>query len=224
MLWYAVFSKKTSLKNYKKRLRVNRKILYNSCIYLPKNFIKTSGYVVSYVLPTNWTLLIINNSNTSHKYLIFLSNSYYFKVPILTHQILFKYDPFTNHLLISSTYFNNFTQLFFMLLKSFFSTLVKPIFYKLKFKGKGYYIFKNYRNTITPQFGYSHRLYLYAFFSYVRFLSKTSLIVFGLNKRHLNYVSNYIFSWRPLNIFTSRGVRFSRQIVYKKSGKISSYR
>jgi hypothetical protein len=29
---------------------------------------------------------------------------------------------------------------------------------------------------------------------------------------------------RPINIFTGRGVRFSRQIIYKKVGKVSSYR
>jgi hypothetical protein len=33
-----------------------------------------------------------------------------------------------------------------------------------------------------------------------------------------------IKSMRPINIFTGRGVRFSRQIIYKKVGKVSSYR
>jgi hypothetical protein len=79
-----------------------------------------------------------------------------------------------------STYTNNFTKLYYTLFDSFYKLFWKPFVYKLKFKGKGYYIYKNYRNTITPQFGYSHRLYLYAFFLHVKFLSKTTLIVFGL--------------------------------------------
>jgi len=29
---------------------------------------------------------------------------------------------------------------------------------------------------------------------------------------------------RPINIFTGRGVRFAKQIIYKKAGKVSSYR
>jgi len=103
-------------------------------------------------------------------------------------------------------------------------SITKPIFKKLKFKGKGYYIYKNYRNSITPQFGYSHRLYLYTYHTYVKFLNKTSLIVFGMNSENVYLVTQGIFSWRPLNIFTSRGVRFSKQVVYKKSGKVSSYR
>ena len=31
-------------------------------------------------------------------------------------------------------------------------------------------------------------------------------------------------SKRPVNIFTGRGVRFAIQIIYKKTGKVSSYR
>lgn len=130
----------------------------------------------------------------------------------------------TRQLLIQSPFINNFTPLYISLVSLLFKTLFQPIFIKLKFKGKGYYIYKNYRNTITPQFGYSHRLYLYTFFLHVKFLTKTSLIVFGLNLRNVNEISNKLFLWRPLNIFTSRGVRFSKQIVYKKSGKVSSYR
>jgi hypothetical protein len=29
---------------------------------------------------------------------------------------------------------------------------------------------------------------------------------------------------RRMNIFTGRGVRFAKQIVYKKTGKVSAYR
>jgi len=106
----------------------------------------------------------------------------------------------------------------------FYNSLISPFFTKIKFKGKGYYIYKNIRNTITPQFGYSHRFYLYAFYVCVKFITKTSLVVFGLNAKHLNLVSHSLVSWRPVNIFTGRGIRFSKQVIYKKSGKVSSYR
>lgn len=99
-----------------------------------------------------------------------------------------------------------------------------PSFKKLKFRGKGYYIYKNQRNTVTPQFGYAHRIYVYSYFNVVRFLSKVKVFIFGLLKSDVFKVSHEIRSKRPINIFTSRGVRFSRQIVYKKVGKVSSYR
>lgn len=103
-------------------------------------------------------------------------------------------------------------------------TVHKPFYVKLKFKGKGYYLYKNKRGTITPQFGYSHRLYTYSFFVRVKFLSKTSVILFGFIKEDLKKVGFMIKNMRPINIFTGRGVRFNKQIIYKKVGKVSSYR
>jgi ribosomal protein L6P/L9E len=95
---------------------------------------------------------------------------------------------------------------------------------KLKFKGKGYYIFKNKRNTVTPQFGFSHRIYIYAFSLMVKFLSKTKILIFGLSKKDIFRIGLLIKQIRPINIFTGRGIRFSKQIIYRKVGKVSSYR
>jgi len=91
-------------------------------------------------------------------------------------------------------------------------------------KGKGYYIYKNYRNTIAPQFGFAHRVYVYAQAASVKFLSKTKVLVFGLSKRDIMEVGHCLKAVRPINIFTGRGVRFARQVIYRKTGKVSSYR
>jgi ribosomal protein L6P/L9E len=105
-----------------------------------------------------------------------------------------------------------------------FLSFNRPYFLKIKFKGKGYYIYKNKRNTITPQFGYAHRIYKYTFFTSIKFRTKTSIIIFGLLKNDLITSGLLIKNMRSINIFTGRGVRFSRQIIYKKVGKVSSYR
>jgi ribosomal protein L6P/L9E len=97
-------------------------------------------------------------------------------------------------------------------------------FKKIKFKGKGYYIYKNKRNTVALQFGYSHIKRLFFFFISLKFLSKTSILFFGLNQNSVFLASKKLFSVRPLNIFTGKGMRFTRQIVYRKTGKVSSYR
>lgn len=107
------------------------------------------------------------------------------------------------------------------LIITFFTTFY---FLKIKFKGKGYYIYKNRRNTIAPQFGYSHRIYVYSYFNIVRFLTKTKVLIFGFSKKDILSASYNLKSKRPINIFTGRGVRFSKQIVYKKTGKVSMYR
>lgn len=105
-----------------------------------------------------------------------------------------------------------------------FYSFSKIFFRKLKFRGKGYYIYKNNRNTIAMQFGYSHRVRLYSFFIIVKFITKTSILLFGINKLNIYKKSYELFNFKPMNIFTGRGMRFTRQIVYKKIGKVSSYR
>ena len=65
---------------------------------------------------------------------------------------------------------------------------------------------------------------MYSFFVRVKFLSKTSVILFGFIKEDLKNIGLKIKNMRPINIFTGRGVRFNKQIIYKKVGKVSSYR
>jgi ribosomal protein L6P/L9E len=98
------------------------------------------------------------------------------------------------------------------------------LFNKLKFKGKGYYMYKSKRNTIALQFGYAHIVRIYTFLVNLKFLSKTAVLLVGLNKNDLLSISHNFRLRRPHNIFTGKGVRFTRQIIYKKTGKISSYR
>jgi ribosomal protein L6P/L9E len=100
----------------------------------------------------------------------------------------------------------------------------KIYFKKLKFRGKGYYIYKNYRNTVAPQFGYSHMNRIFGYQISLKFITKTIIFIYGINIFDILKMGRAIFSKRPQNIFTGKGVRFSRQIIYKKTGKISSYR
>jgi ribosomal protein L6P/L9E len=180
--------------------------------------------IINYIIPHRWNCVVIYNLRKKSYYLNIYSNIYYFIIPITTQKTLLNFDLSTNQLWVQSSYSNNFSLLYTKIIHTIYQSFIKPYFRKIKFKGKGYYIYKNYRNTITPQFGYSHRLYLYGFYLNVVFLSKTSLIVFGLNVSHVSYVSSKLLKWRPVNIFTGRGIRFSKQLIYKKSGKVSTYR
>ena len=74
------------------------------------------------------------------------------------------------------------------------------------------------------QFGYSHRLRVYSYFLSVRFITKTAVLLFGINKNDLYKTSFNIFYKKPINVFTGKGIRFTRQVIYKKTGKVSSYR
>jgi hypothetical protein len=164
------------------------------------------------------------NSNDGIQRLFIYSKLYYFLLPIPLNNWLVFFDTNTSTISISSLYFTNYTLTYWTRLLQLFGSFHRPFFLKIKFKGKGYYIYKNQRNTITPQFGYAHRIYKYTFNTSVKFRTKTSIILFGLMKQDVLTSGFAIKAMRPINIFTGRGVRFSRQIIYKKTGKVSSYR
>lgn len=188
---------------------------------------KQSLFTPSYYfyLPSAWSFYLLGSKTpNSFKIIYFYSNFYTFKIGINSQNINLTFDKQTSVLYTKNLTSYPLLSLYTHFVKIMFYSFSKIFFKKLKFKGKGYYIYKNKRNTITPQFGYAHRIYVYAFFVYVKFLSKTSIFLFGYSKKDLNFIGLLIKKMKPINIFTGRGVRFNRQITYKKVGKVSTYR
>ena len=180
----------------------------------------------SFKLPINWKLVVLRSNNPINPGLMFYlyTSTYFLNLALLDRSNLVSYDPQTHSLELqklngSYTYFS-----FLRRLEKVCRSFHKPFFLKLKFKGKGYYMYKNQRNTIAPQFGYAHRVYIYSFANSVKFLSKTKVFLFGLSQKDIFSTGHGLFRTRPINVFTGRGVRFARQIVYKKTGKIGAYR
>ena len=136
----------------------------------------------------------------------------------------FEFDIYTHTISILLIHSTPYMYLYLKRLQQILFLFSQVQFIRMRFRGKGYYIYKTLRNTIAPNFGYAHRVYVYSYFVSLKFLSKTSIILFGTSKKDLFKVGYGFKRTRPMNIFTGRGVRFVRQIVYKKIGKISSYR
>lgn len=224
MLWYGLrkTNTKNSIQNYKNRtnfkirslnLFLNTKIRFNFFtfyLYLPPKWNLIAFKPLT--LPTN----LINFFLFSPTYYFFLS------FPFSDTQIYF--DKKVNSLIIKSLFVTNFFNIYWFLYKNIFYSFTRIFFKKLKFRGKGYYIYKNYRNTIAMQFGYSHRLRIYGYFLSVKFLSKISVLIFGINNKDVYNMGYSLFYKRPINVFTGKGVRFTRQIIYRKTGKVGSYR
>jgi hypothetical protein len=222
MLWYGF--KGTGYKNKIRNLKKQKNYLEKQYSYKSKYNIQLNKQNFRLHKPFQWDLLILKNINTLQKTIYINSPIYKISLPIPVKINEITFDTNTNSLKLFTLYINNDYRLLWKLLLRTLRLFYSPLFLKVKFKGKGYYIYKNKRSTITPQFGYAHRLYLYSYFISVKFLSKTSIIVFGFELSDLVFVSLGIKKMRPINIFTGRGVRFSRQIIYKKVGKVSSYR
>ena len=222
MKWYGFknlnFSKK-HLINLKLRNKFKTKtlnLIFNNNLNL--NYNKMLFY-----LPSNWNFLLFKINNHLHNLLYLYSNPYYFYLPLGKSFLFQQYDSQLRVLTLFYLFTNNFYKTYWSFFKNLFYSFNKIFFKKIKFKGKGYYVYKNKRNTIALQFGYSHRVRLFFYYINVKFLSKTSILIFGINRMDLFKVAYTFKSVKPINIFTGKGIRFSKQIIYKKTGKVSSY-
>ena len=118
---------------------------------------------------------------------------------------------------------NNFFKVYFYNFKKFLNQFSLFFFRKIKFSGKGYRIYKGYRNILALQFNKSHRVYSFFYYLGFKLLNKYNAIFFSKNTFFLNpFLYNFKYI-RNINIFTLRGIRFSNQLIFKKIGKISSY-
>jgi len=225
LLWYG----KNKISNFK--------VIYKRRNYKCNVFTKTLAFPILrhgslnnistlIYIPHDWDFLILKylTVGSNNKVLYLFSKLYFFKINFLNSNLKWFFDKQSNTLRLSNLYTPNFFKLYMNLLLNIFYSFSKLFFLKLKFKGKGYYIYKNSRNTITSQFGHSHRIYIYSIFISVKFLTKTTVFLFGSSKTDILTTGYLIKKAKPINIFTGRGVRFSRQIIYKKTGKVSSYR
>lgn len=176
-------------------------------------------------LPSPWKFLVLASPTTnSLTHFYGYTTTYYLNFVLPTNSADINIDRQTGTVFLRQPLPSACLLLYTESLRSLFHLFYRPFFLKIKFKGKGYYIYKNKRNTIAPQFGYSHRVYLYAYTSSVKFLSKTKVLLFGLSYRDIYITGHKLKLIKPINIFTGRGVRFARQIIYRKVGKVSSYR
>lgn len=226
MKWYGFHCLKTfknSIFNLKQRDNLKIKSLnfyFNSKInFDPYNFF--------FFVPPCWNFIIFNlNCLKSKNYLFyFYSNFYYFYLPLNLKPLdIFFFDNQLKTLQLQKTFNNNFFNVYWTNFKIIFYSFSYLFFKKMKFKGKGYYAYRGKRNTIAMQFGYSHLLRVFAYKIGLKFNTKTSIFMFGINKNDLFKITYNFKNKRPLNIFTGKGIRFTRQIVYRKTGKVSSYR
>ncbi len=228
-MWYGTKNlkkiSKTSKKIYKRQNK-NFNTFVKTLAFPVLRYGSLFGSTFNLYIPSGWNLLILKSKNTSKSNLLvyIYSEIYYFKLAIIESFLFWNYNKHCHSLYLSNRYISSFYRTYFTKIVNIFHSFSKLFFTKLKFKGKGYYIYKTYRNTITHQFGHSHRWYIHAYFVSVKFLNKTTVFLFGSSKRDVFFIGHSIKSSKFINIFTGRGVRFVKQILYKKTGKVSSYR
>jgi len=163
-------------------------------IYLPKNIqflLLTNNYLYLYNIKY---FLLIN----LQKYNIFFNNN--LNIIKLKKQTIFTQK-------INKNFFNNFL---FTWDNFFFS--------KLYFLGKGFKL-KKFKNSIYFNFNTSHINFLLLNKTIIRKIQKKKLLIFSKNLKHLNNINNTIVNIKKINPYTKRGLRKTKQIIYKKKNK-----
>ena len=193
---------------YKCNIRL-RTIAFNVPQYNGFSINKFSLY-----LPHQWdaTLLISKNQHQINKLLYLYTPTYYFKWVLNNSYLYCYFDIGTQTFQFSNRLAGHNSRMCYKRILELFYSFSKIFFQKLKFTGKGYYIYKTSRNTITHQFNYAHRWYIYAYFISVKFLTKRTVFLFGWSRQDLLTVGYTIQNCRYINIFTGRGVRFAKQV------------
>lgn len=136
-------------------------------------------------------------------YFIFKINSYFIKNK--SNFIVLNWNYLINNSLNStlSCYINSCCNFFFK---------------KISFKGKGYKIVKK-KNFLVLNFNHSHITFIIFFKTIVIKLTKHKYALLLKNLNLLSYSTSLIKKIRPINIYTRRGIKLSKQKVYKKIGK-----
>ena len=215
-------SNKRWLKHYNKRQKLQ--IIKRNVSMTINTSLPSTKYTI--YIPNHWSIFVLKakNNYSNYKVIHLTSSTYFFNIPYNTNLMRLKIDKYTPSLNWQLLETRTLMTLFWKNLQKLLYLPTHVQFVRMKFRGKGYYIYKTLRNTVAPNFGYAHRVYVYAYFVSLKFLSKTAIILFGLLKTDLFKAGQAFKKTRPINVFTGRGVRFNRQIVYRKTGKVSTYR
>jgi ribosomal protein L6P/L9E len=91
-------------------------------------------------------------------------------------------------------------------------------FKKITFNGKGFKLKKKKQNLIFF-FNHSHLTLFIPINTYLKKIQKSKVMIFYKNYKNYNSFLKKIITIRKINIYTKRGLRFSRQLVYKRKGK-----
>lgn len=195
-----------------------------------KSSLSYKHYKSTFTTMAHWRYVVALCLHSNRLLPIIFSPNYIFSLPLPPHtfklnslcQTFFQFHPASIHLL--HTFLPRFETWRKTSIHTMWGIANFKVFWKLRFRGKGYYLYKSKRNTLSFRFGYSHRVYRYGGIVWFKLMSKTEIFMWGRAFEPI-----WRFAWsikriRPLNQYTSKGIKFIRQITYKKLGKVGSYR
>jgi len=173
-------------------------------------------------IPISFNIIIIENKKNSNDLTIILYNKIY-TINIINLKKKIKIDLESYCIKIKLNYNNN-NNINFKQINTFLKTFEFYFFIKIKFKGKGFKIkFNKKLKLIKFYFGRSHITFLKLKKIKLKKITKYKFLLKSLNYNKLRTKSSLITTIKPVNVYTLRGIRISRQLISKRKGKKSSY-
>lgn len=173
-------------------------------------------------LPSETKIILWKKKNKTNTNIYLIKLNKKFKLTFWETNV--KIDKWTNSIIFEKNenylYKSNIKNNF----EKFFNSWNLFYFNKIKFKGKGFRIkfFKKIK-LIKFYFGRSHKTFILLKKTLKKRINKYKFILMGLNKNKILIISKKITNIKKINKYTLRGLRLSRQIIYKRKGKKGTY-
>jgi ribosomal protein L6P/L9E len=173
-------------------------------------------------IPTSFELISLKDKRKLNELTIILYNKK-FSLTLANNNNKIKIDLET-YCLKFIKYYNNNINFIFNEANKYLKTFEIYFFIKIKFKGKGFKIkFNKKLRLIKFFFGRSHVTFYKLKKLKLKKINKYKFLLKGLNLSKLKKNASNITKIKPVNVYTLRGIRVSRQYISKRKGKKSSY-
>jgi ribosomal protein L6P/L9E len=173
-------------------------------------------------IPVSFNILIVENKKNKNDLTIILYNKMY-TIYMLNKNKNIKIDLETYCIKIKTKH-NHENNINFKQINKFLKTFEFYFFLKIKFKGKGFKIkFNKKLKIIKFYFGRSHITFFKLKKIKLKKVTKYKFVLKSLNFNKLKKKSTEITWIKPVNVYTLRGIRISKQLISKRKGKKSSY-
>jgi hypothetical protein len=129
MLWYGPKVTTTFTKRYKNQKKLHRLKVRHLAFSVPSRLDLNKRKYALYI-PSNWTSTILQPKRDQSRFtLLYLtSTTYYFKLILPTHGLLWVYDVQTNTILVEASYISNFFRMYWGSLTALLHTFTTVFF------------------------------------------------------------------------------------------------
>jgi hypothetical protein len=167
-------------------------------------------------------LLEKKKEKNKQKHIYAYNDFFFYKIPLVYNDLHSTLDEETNSIVFNHLIKNVERQNNVNPQKHFLYSLDNYYYEKLRFAGKGYrVVLSRKKKCMKFKFGHSHKKLIFFRFLKIKKSHKYKFSVMCNDRRRIVRVALLVRNVKPINLYTKRGVRRCRQVLFwKKKSKI----